>query len=106
MLQPGLQFGPLAVGLLAFGRRYAYIDAGVHANLDTPYFTGCLARIKVRIDAGFREGKERLPYFAGWACATVRELLSHPDTDPPHKMVHFVEGEVTGREKGFFRLSS
>jgi hypothetical protein len=74
-LQPGLQLGALAVGLLTLGGRYADIDACVHANWSTPYFTGCPARIKVKIDAGLREGKERLPYFAGCACAKVREFL-------------------------------
>jgi hypothetical protein len=35
-LQPRFQLGALAVGLLAFGGRYADIDAGAHAKMGTP----------------------------------------------------------------------
>ena len=41
---------------------------------------------KPATDAGFRTGKRATPYFAG-SINTVRELLTHLDSDPTHKRI-------------------
>jgi hypothetical protein len=93
-LQPGFQLGALAVGLLTIGGRYADIDPSVHANWSTTYAKRLRQRQFPRSYEAWCRGLAiwRLGLGRSGDSATVRELLAQPDTDPTHKMFHFVDG--------------
>jgi hypothetical protein len=83
-------------------RRCADMDGGAHANWGTPYFAGRLLLTKSTTDAAFKVEKNGPPYFSG-STSTVRQLLTHLDSDPTCRRNYFVERRFTGRSDAILR---